>query len=100
LLPIWVVWRRRKDIAEPNDRVVLSALSLVVAISLIDQLPNGPFNSLPYLFAGALLGVTRGVLAKPVSKPRKLGGPRMVRRPRDDASEPAAVRRDPASRER
>jgi hypothetical protein len=96
LLPIWVVWRRRKDIADPNDRVVLSTLSLVVAISLLDQLPNGPFNSLPYLFAGALLGVTRGVLAKPAAKPRRRAPPR-ERRSRDDAAEPGAETRGPAS---
>jgi hypothetical protein len=96
LLPVWFVWRRRKEIDDPADRAILSTLSLVVAISLLDQLPNGPFNSLPYLFAGALLGVTRGVIATRSVKPRKRPAPRPEPRREDLAADaPRAAARAP-----
>jgi hypothetical protein len=39
-----------------SDKVFLAALALIVAISLIDQLPNSSLNPWSWLLAGALLG--------------------------------------------
>jgi hypothetical protein len=89
LLPIWVAFRRRKEIADASDRVLVAGLALVVAVSLLDQIPNGAFNCLPYLFAGALLGVTRGLTTRP-ARPR-------VQRPIDNGAENGGKREDTRS---
>jgi hypothetical protein len=42
--------------ASPPDRVALAALALIVAITMIDQLPNSNLNAWAWLMTGALLG--------------------------------------------
>lgn len=42
-----------------RDRVVLCGLALVVAVSLVDLLPNGLYTCLPFYLAGALYGASR-----------------------------------------
>jgi hypothetical protein len=39
-----------------QDRIFLAALALILAISVVDQLPNSTLNSWTWLAAGALLG--------------------------------------------
>lgn len=59
-LPI-VVARRRLGRADPSAQPVLSGLSVVLALTVIDLLPNGLFNNLQAFLAGALTGLAWGI---------------------------------------
>lgn len=57
LLPILVLRRRFKKIAEPKVRGALAGVALMVVVYTLDLLPNGLYNSVPFFLAGALLGL-------------------------------------------
>jgi hypothetical protein len=63
--PVLIAYRRLPRVSSLSDRALISSLSLVVAINTIDLLPNGLFSYLPYLFAGALIGVVQGSATGP-----------------------------------
>lgn len=63
--PVLVAYRRRKRIKDPESLALVDSMSLLAAICTVDLLPNGLFTVLPYVFAGALAGVTEGA-TKPV----------------------------------
>jgi hypothetical protein len=52
-----------------NEKVLLSALSLIVAISIIDLLPNSGLRPWSWLLAGALLGRAEALRALAMEKP-------------------------------
>ncbi len=54
-----------------RDRVLLAALALILAVNVIDQLPNSGLTAWSWLLAGALLGRAEALqLAAPRRKPR------------------------------
>jgi hypothetical protein len=52
-LPIWLLWRRR---ARDDLSLESCALAMILAINMVDMLPNGGMTPLTWLIAGALLG--------------------------------------------
>ena len=50
---ILFAYRRRRSIAKRRAQFLYSTLTLVTGLYLFDCLPNGLYNYLPYLFAGA-----------------------------------------------
>ncbi|HKQ71340.1 MAG TPA: hypothetical protein VJT73_18480 [Polyangiaceae bacterium] len=63
LLPVFIVRRRLRRIADKGDRFLLSGLSLIVALVATDLIPNGLWEGYPYLLAGALMGTSRRLAA-------------------------------------
>ena len=61
LFPILLARRRMKRIAAPEDRKIVDALCLLCALNAVDLLPNGLFNQMPFLWAGALSGLSVGL---------------------------------------
>jgi hypothetical protein len=61
LFPVVLARRRMKKIAAPEDRKIIDALCLLCALNAVDLLPNGMFNQLPFLWAGALAGLSSGL---------------------------------------
>ncbi len=58
---------------------LMGALALMVAVSLVDLIPNGLFTVVPYLNAGALLGFQRGARdGAPGRRKRRRGTKRVV----------------------
>lgn len=57
IVPIWLVYKLKGNQKVPkNERFLLAAHSLIVAIILLDQMPNASMNALYWLVVGALLG--------------------------------------------
>lgn len=57
IVPIWLAYKLRGNQKVPkNERFLLVAHSLIVAIILLDQMPNASMNALYWLVVGALLG--------------------------------------------
>lgn len=75
LLPIFAAWRampRGRHPGHEQDLVVLGALSLMLAMNLLDVIPNATVTSLTWLTAGTLLGNAhrlRQEIAQPASQP-------------------------------
>jgi hypothetical protein len=72
LVPILIARRRAPKIAVQQDRQIVDALTLLVAMNAVDMLPNAVFNVLPIFMAGALAGLSDG-MSRPVPPPP--GGP-------------------------
>jgi len=62
VLPIATARHAFRRVRDRRDRLLLSGLSLIVAIYALDLLPNGLFTNIPYLMAGALEGFSRSFL--------------------------------------
>lgn len=62
LLPVFMAARQLKYVPRRSDRRLLAALALIVGFSALDLLPNGNFNYLPFMFSGALMGCSAGML--------------------------------------
>jgi hypothetical protein len=75
VMPILLARRRLRRVASPRDRVVLGAITLVVAFACIDLLPNGMFNPLPLFFAGVAAGVSAGLVQVPARRVRAAVAP-------------------------
>lgn len=72
LYPCWMAQRRLSQIPHPAERVLVSGLSLVVAVNVVDLLPNGMYTGLPLFLSGALEGLSTG-LAKGLPERRGQG---------------------------
>lgn len=57
LIPIFQAWRAIPRCPNRQDASMLAALAIVLAIQVIDTIPNGLFNHLPLLVAGAVSGL-------------------------------------------
>jgi hypothetical protein len=53
------------DTETMKDQIFLSTLSLILAINLIDMLPNATIHRWTWLLAGALLGRSETMVASP-----------------------------------
>lgn len=62
LLPLFMSARQLKRVRSESDRRLLAALALIIAISAFDLLPNGNFNHLIFVFSGALMSCSAGVV--------------------------------------
>ena len=58
LLPIAYAYRNCRKIPDKKDRMLIGNLAIIAVFYTLDLLPNGLYNSLPFFFSGALLGVT------------------------------------------
>jgi hypothetical protein len=63
--PILLAGRRMKRIRVVEDRRMLDAMTLLVAINVVDLLPNGLFTNMPFFLAGALAGLAQGLPEQP-----------------------------------
>lgn len=61
LLPVFKAARRLKYVPSRRDQLGLATLALLVAVSAIEWLPNGRYNYIPFLLAGALHGLATGL---------------------------------------
>lgn len=61
LLPVLIARRRIKRIQDPLERKLLDALALVVALNVVDLLPNGLFTVMPLFLSGGLAGLAQGM---------------------------------------
>ena len=66
-----------------RDQVFLAVLSLIVAVGLVDLLPNATINPTSWLFAGALLGRTE---ALKTARVRKRVNPLLIKQSMTDAA--------------
>ena len=62
IFPIIMAGRALPRIRAPEDRVMLGALSLMIAITTFDLLPNSTIDNYMTLFSGALAGLVPGIL--------------------------------------
>ena len=62
LLPIFLAGRQVRRVRRESDRRLLAALALILGFSVFDLLPNGNYNYLVFVFSGALMGCTTGIL--------------------------------------
>lgn len=74
--PVFVALRASRAIRAERDAVFLCCLSLVVAISIVEQLPNASIAAWNWLLAGALLGrsINAQALSANRSHPKSIGG--------------------------
>lgn len=65
-LPVWIIFRRNKSMnfTSHEDKILLSGHCLIVALIMIDQLPNSSFNPLYLCLAGSLLGRSQVLLSR------------------------------------
>jgi hypothetical protein len=59
--PIFLAARRVRLIRNRQDRILLTTLSLMVAVTAVDLIPNGLFSNYPFFLSGALLSLSRGL---------------------------------------
>jgi hypothetical protein len=62
LMPLFIVVRQLKWIRRESDRRLLAALGLTIGFSAFDLLPNGNFNHLIFVFSGAIMSCSAGIL--------------------------------------
>jgi hypothetical protein len=62
-LPIFRAASALRFVASPKDKVLFTALSLILAINMFDLLPNSPLRPWTWLLTGALLGQAEGLRA-------------------------------------
>jgi len=62
-LPIFLMWREAKASYNASITPYAGAISLLLAINVLDMLPNATLTPLTWLFAGALLGYAESLRA-------------------------------------
>ena len=72
LLPVFLVWRRFDLITRAADQTLLVALSIMVAFSVIDLIPNGNFNYLVFICSGALFSAFVGCAREQAERSRQV----------------------------
>ena len=70
VLPVFRAASALKFVNSTNDQVFLATLTLILAINVVDLLPNAPLSPWTWLLAGALLGRAE-TLSGVVRQPRK-----------------------------
>ena len=61
LTPIFALRKRLKFLASAQDRSLLVGSACILMMFTVDLLPNGLFTNFPVFFAGALMGLIRGM---------------------------------------
>lgn len=61
LTPIFVLRSRLRKLPDASDRFLLVGLCCMVMMYSVDLIPNGLFTNFPIFFAGAVLGLIRGI---------------------------------------
>ncbi len=61
LTPIFYIRRRQRLIQSPSDRYILVGSCCILMMYIVDLIPNGLFTNYPIMFAGALLGLAKGL---------------------------------------
>jgi hypothetical protein len=70
VLPIFHAFRTRPLLQNQREQIFLAALTLIMAISVIDLLPNASLSTWTLLLAGALLGRSEALQAQSVRNSR------------------------------
>jgi len=96
VLGILTVARRLRRVREAKHRAMLAALTLYLALTWVDVLPNGSFNLLPQFLSGALCGISGALVRqKRGTTPQPSKAPPARRRPQSEvpvaASSPSAA---------
>lgn len=65
LTPLFVLRSRLKKITAADDRFLLVGLCSMLMLYTVDLIPNGLFTNFPIFFAGAVLGLIRGIAGTP-----------------------------------
>lgn len=73
-LPVFRLFSALKSVASEREKVFLGALALIVALNLVEQIPNSSMSAWNWLLAGALLGRAEYLRAM-MYAPRKSPGP-------------------------
>jgi hypothetical protein len=63
-LPIFRAFHALKFVQNQREKIFFGAISLILAISAVDQLPNASLSSWTWLIAGSLLGQSEALRAK------------------------------------
>jgi hypothetical protein len=71
LIPIFLTRRRLRGIPDKSEKMLVSGVSLMIGLVALDLIPNGLWADYPYLMAGALMGVTRGMVIAAKQRPRE-----------------------------
>jgi hypothetical protein len=69
VLPVFRAAAALRFAESDRDRVFLAALALILAINVVDMLPNAPLTPWTWLICGALLGraeARRGAVRRPI----------------------------------
>ena len=66
LLPLYYAMRNVNYIEDARDKIYFSALAIILAIGIIDSVPNTGMGSMHLLFAGALLGQAEAIRKRKV----------------------------------
>jgi hypothetical protein len=86
VMPVFRARRVLTLMTNSRDKLVLSTLSLLVAITVVEQLPNSSINGWSWLLAGALLGQASSAMR---ARPRTLSGRQLGHDPRTPSSHSA-----------
>ena len=71
IYPVVLVFRRWKRIEKEPEKIMIGTLSLVVALRVVELLPNGLFSFLPFFFSGALAGIANALSSKHAEPPKR-----------------------------
>ncbi|MEM9191779.1 MAG: hypothetical protein AAGF12_21585 [Myxococcota bacterium] len=90
LYPVFLCWRRVRRVRNRKTQTLLAGTALILAIYTADLLPNGLYNYLPFLLAGALLST----LTDELRSQRRHRGPK-ARRGRQPERAPGVPQHGP-----
>ncbi len=65
LTPIFFLRSRMKRLVNHEDRYMLVGICSMLLLYTVDLLPNGMFTNFPFFFAGAAMGLIRGLTTNP-----------------------------------
>jgi hypothetical protein len=78
-LPILMLWVHGRRLGDAAHVRLIGPVALLLAINLIDMLPNATLTPLTWLFAGAVLGLTEvSHIQRPATTPRRSPGWRPI----------------------
>jgi hypothetical protein len=65
LSPILLLRKRLRRVQARDEQAMLAGLGIILAVSAVDLLPNGLFNTIPLFLAGVLYGTTKALSSLP-----------------------------------
>jgi hypothetical protein len=60
--------KRLDRIASSSERFLMSGASVIVALNVVDLLPNGMYTGIPLFLSGALDGLSKGLALDPSAR--------------------------------